>query len=116
VFVSTVVVVFPGAEADAVVVAAAEALALRLTLLPAKVLYCSLQLYLGCSFLFNLLLHDLRSFSHHLSPGQMHLHEAQTFVFPVETCQFVLDDCFDFFLRILLQVLLGFNGLVLEWG
>jgi hypothetical protein len=66
-------------------------------LLLAKVLYCSLQLCLGCSFLLNLLLHDLRSFCHCLSPGQMLLQEAQTFIFLAEARQLILNDCFDFF-------------------
>jgi hypothetical protein len=79
-------------------------------LLLAKVIYFSLQLWLGCSFLFNLLLHDLRYFHHRL------LHEAQTLVLLMEACQLILDDCVDFFFRVLLQVLLGFNGLVLVRG
>jgi hypothetical protein len=43
----------------------------------------------------------------------MLLHEVQMLIFLVEACQLILDDYFDFFLKILLQVLLGFNGLVL---
>jgi hypothetical protein len=39
---------------------------------------------LGCSFLLDLLLHDLRSFRHCLSPGQVLLHEAQTLIFLAE--------------------------------
>jgi hypothetical protein len=102
VFVSTTVVVFPGAEADAVVVAAAEDLALRALALADEGPLFSLQLCLCCSFLPNLLLHDLRSFCYCLMPGQMLLHEAQTLVFLVEARQLILDDCFDFFLQILL--------------
>jgi hypothetical protein len=37
----------------------------------------------------------------------------QTLILLMEECQLVFDDCFDFFFRVLLQVLLGFNGLVL---
>jgi hypothetical protein len=46
----------------------------------------------------------------------MLLHEAQTFVFLVEARQLILDDCFNLFLIILLQVLMGFDDLVLVWG
>jgi hypothetical protein len=51
--------------------AVAEAPALRsgLMFLMMKVFDCSLQLRLSCSFLFDLLLHDLVSFGHCLSSG-----------------------------------------------
>jgi hypothetical protein len=49
-------------------------------------LYCSLQFYLSCSFLFNLLLHDLGSFRHRFSSGQELLHEPQTLILLVEAC------------------------------
>jgi hypothetical protein len=82
-------------------------------LLLAKVFYCSLQLCLCCSFLFNLLLHDLRYSRHRLSPGQVLLHEPKALILLAEACQFIFDDCFNFFLRVLLLVLLDFDGLVL---
>jgi hypothetical protein len=80
-----------------------------------KVVYFSLQLCLGCSFLFNLLLNDLRSFHHRLSPGQVLLHEAQMLVLLAEAYQLILDGCFNFCFRVL-QVHLGFDGLVLVRG
>jgi hypothetical protein len=43
----------------------------------------------------------------------MLLHEAPTFIFLAEEHQLILDDCFDLFLRILLLVFLGSDGLVL---
>jgi hypothetical protein len=65
-----------------------------------KVLYCSLQICLSCSFLFNLLLHDLISFHHRLSPGQVFLHESQALILLVEARQFIFNDCFNLFLKI----------------
>jgi hypothetical protein len=47
---------------------------------------------------------------------QVLLHEAQTLILLAEAHQLVLDDYFDFFLSVLLQVLLGFDGLVLVQG
>jgi hypothetical protein len=85
-------------------------------LLLVTVFYCSLQLYLGCSFLFNLLLHNLRSFRHRHSPGHVLVHEAQVLILLAKSCQLIFDDCFDFFFRALLQVLLVFGGLVLVRG
>jgi hypothetical protein len=60
VFVSTVVAYSIG-EAVVVDVVVAETLALRVHVLAGEGFYCY--------FLFNLLLHDLRPFCHHLSPG-----------------------------------------------
>jgi hypothetical protein len=45
-----------------------------------EVFYCSLQLYLSCSFLLDLLLHDLGFFRHRLSSGQLFLHESQALI------------------------------------
>jgi hypothetical protein len=81
---STTVVELVGAEAAKVVVAATKALASKVSALAGEGPYCSLQLYLGYSFLLNLLLYDFRSFCHCLSPSQMFLHELQTFIFLVE--------------------------------
>jgi hypothetical protein len=74
-FGSTIVVVLSRAEAAVVVTAVVEALALRVLALAGKgpLLFVAA---LGCSFLFNLLLHDLRSFCHRLSPGQVLWHET----------------------------------------
>jgi hypothetical protein len=57
-----------------------------------KVFYCSLQFYLSCSFLLDLLLHDLGSFHHHLSSSQLFLHESQALIPLAEACQFIFDD------------------------
>jgi hypothetical protein len=40
------------------------------------------------------------------------LHEVQALALLAEAHQLILDDCFNFFFRVLLQVLLGFDGLV----
>jgi hypothetical protein len=71
---------------------------------------------LGCSFLFKLPLHDLRSFHHRLSPIQVLLHESQALILMAEACQFIFDDCFILFFRVLLLVHLDLDGLVLVWG
>jgi hypothetical protein len=52
---------------------------------------------LSCSFLFDLLLHDLGSFGHCLSSGHLLLHKSQTLILLAEMCQFIFDDCFDLF-------------------
>jgi hypothetical protein len=44
------------------------------------------------------------------------LHEALALILLVEAHQLILDDCFDFFFRVLMQTLLGFDGLVLVRG
>jgi hypothetical protein len=62
-----------------------------------KVFYCLLELCLSCSFLFDLLLHDLCYFHHRLSSGQLFLHESQVLILLAEVCQFIFDDCFDLF-------------------
>jgi hypothetical protein len=86
-----------------------------LMFLLANVLYCSLQLCLSYSFLFDLLLHNLVSFFHRLSSGQLFLHELQALILLVEAFQFTFDDCFDLFFRILLLILLSFSLLMLQW-
>jgi hypothetical protein len=62
-----------------------------------KVLYCSLQLYLSHTFLFDLLLDNLGSLGHCLSSGHLLMHESQVLIFLVKACQcqLSLDDCFD---------------------
>jgi hypothetical protein len=64
---------------------------------------------------FNLLLHNLSSFSHYLSSGHLLLHKSQALIFLEEACQFILDDCFDLFFRVLLLVFLSFDLLGLDW-
>jgi hypothetical protein len=66
-----------------------------------KVLYCSQQLCLSCSFLFDLLSHDLGSLGHCLSSGHMLVYELQALIFLVKVCQFILDDCFNLFFQVL---------------
>jgi hypothetical protein len=105
-------------SAEEVVVANAaitRALALRLVFLLIEMFYCSLQLCLSCSSLFDLLLHGLSSFRHCLSPGQLFLHESQVLILLMEACQLVFDDCFDLLFRILLLILLSFGLLVMQW-
>jgi hypothetical protein len=77
--------------------------------------YCSLQFYLSCSFLFDMLLHDLGSFGHRVSFGRLLLHESQVFIFLTEACQLVFIDYFNLFFRALLLVLLSFGLLMLMW-
>jgi hypothetical protein len=60
--------------------------------------YCALQFYLSCSFLFDLLLHDLGSFRHCFPSGQVFLHELQTLILLVVARQLVFDDYFDLFI------------------
>jgi hypothetical protein len=81
-----------------------------------KVSYCSLRLYLGCSFLFNLLLHNLRSYCDYPSPGHVLLYEPQVLILWTKARQLVFDDYFNFFLRVLLLVFLNFDALVLLQG
>jgi hypothetical protein len=90
-----------------------QILYLGLTLLLAKHFYCVLEFCLGCSFLFDLLLHYLRSPGDCPSLGHMLLHEAKAFILLVKVCQLVFNERFNFNLGILLLVLLGFDVLVL---
>jgi hypothetical protein len=82
-------------------------------LLLEKGFYCLPQLCLGCSFLFDLLLHDLRSPSNCPSSGHVLLHETKALILLAKARQLIFNDCFDFFLRVLLLILLGFNASVL---
>jgi hypothetical protein len=79
-----------------------------------KVFYCALQLYLSCSFLFDLLLHGRGFFCHRFPSGQVFLHEPQTLILLAEVHQLIFDDCFDLFIQILLLILLRFGLLVLR--
>jgi hypothetical protein len=63
--------------------------------------------------LFDLLLHDLRSPSNHPSSGHVLLHEPHTLILLAKARQLIFDGYFDFFLRVLVLILLDFNGLVL---
>jgi hypothetical protein len=85
------------AEEVAVVGAAvAETLALRAHVpLDEDVL---LQFYLSCSFLLDLLLHDLGSFHHRFPFGQVFLHEPQTLILLTEVHQLIFNDSFDLFI------------------
>jgi hypothetical protein len=85
-------------------------------LLLVKFFYCSLQLSLGCSFLFNLLLHDLNSSHNGPSSGDVLLHEPHALILLAKARQLIFDDCFNFFLGVLLLVLLDFHALVLLRG
>jgi hypothetical protein len=51
-----------------------------------KMFYYVLQLYLSCSFLLDLLLHDLCSFRERFPPGQVFLYEPQTLILLAEAC------------------------------
>jgi hypothetical protein len=46
----------------------------------------------------------------------MLLLESQMIILLAEARQFIFDDCFDLFFRVLLLVLLDLDGLVLVWG
>jgi hypothetical protein len=50
------------------------------------------------------------------SPSQVLLREAHALILLEEAHQLILDDYFGFFFGVLLQVLLGFDGLVLVQG
>jgi hypothetical protein len=84
----------------------------RLLLLLVKVIYSLLQLYLSCSFLLDLMLHDLNSLHHCRSSGHVLLHEPEVFIFLAKARQLILYDCFDFFLRIMVLIIFSFNLLV----
>jgi hypothetical protein len=77
-----------------------------------KGFYSLLQLGLCCSFLLNLLLHELNSFHNHPSPDHLLLYQAKEFAFLTKACQLVFNDNFDLFLEILLLVFKGFGLLV----
>jgi hypothetical protein len=62
------------------------------------------------------MLHDLRSSPNHPSSGHVLLHEPHALILLEKVCQLIFDDCFDFLLRVLLLVLLDFDGLVLLRG
>jgi hypothetical protein len=79
-----------------------------------KMFYRTLQFYLSCYFLFDLLLHDLGSFHHRFPSGQVFLHEPQTFILLAEARQLIFDDCFDLLIRILLLILLSLGLLALR--
>jgi hypothetical protein len=81
-------------------------------LLLAKSFYGLLQVDLHCSFLLNLLLHDLSSLHDCPSSGHVLLYQVKTFIFLVKACQLVFDDSFDFFHGILLHISLGLGLLV----
>jgi hypothetical protein len=75
----------------------------------AKDIYGLVQLKLRCSFLLDLLLHDLGSLHHcHLS-GHVHLHEPDALIFLVKACQVMLYDSFNFLLGILALVIFSFD-------
>jgi hypothetical protein len=59
-----------------------------------------------------LLLHDLSSLHDNLSSGHILLHDPMVLVLLVKTCHLVLDDGFDFILRVLMLVFLSFGFLV----
>jgi hypothetical protein len=69
-------------------------------LLLGKSVYSLLQLYLPCSFLLDLLVHDLGSLHHHPSSGHVLLHESEVFIF---------NDDFNFLLRVLMLIILSFG-------
>jgi hypothetical protein len=78
-----------------------------------KVLYCSLQLRLSCSFFFDQLLQNLGSLGHCRSSGHLLLHESQVLILLAKACQLILDDFFDLLFWILLRVFLSFDVLLL---
>jgi hypothetical protein len=84
-------------------------------LLLVKGFYCSLQLCLG-SFLFDLLLLDLRSPGNCPLSGHVLLHELKAFILLAKTRELIFNDRFDFFLIVLLLILLGIDALVLLRG
>jgi hypothetical protein len=59
--------------------------------------------------LLDLLLHDLRSLYDHPSFVHVLLHEPKALVFLAKVCQFVLDDGFDFILKVLMLIFLSFS-------
>jgi hypothetical protein len=78
-------------------------------LLVAKSFYGLLQLCLRCSFLLDLLPHDLSSLHDHPSCGHVFLHKPKAFIFLAEARQLIFNDSFNFILKILMLILLGFD-------
>jgi hypothetical protein len=76
-----------------------------------KVFYCSLQLCLSSSFLFDLLLHELSTLGHCLSSGHLLVYESEALIFLVGTCYFIHDDYFDLVFQVLLLIFLSFGFL-----
>jgi hypothetical protein len=77
-----------------------------------KRFYSMLQLNVHCSFLFDLLPHDLSSLHDHLPSSHVLLHEPKALVFLMKAHWLVLDDGFDFILRVLMLILFSFGFLV----
>jgi hypothetical protein len=70
------------------------------------------QLYLHCSLLLDLLLHDLSSLHDCPSSGHVLLHEPKVFILLTKACQLVFYDGFNFILGDLVLIFLGFSFLV----
>jgi hypothetical protein len=78
-------------------------------LLLVKGVYSLLQLCLPCSFLLDLLLHDMGSLHHCPSYGHVFFHEPEALIFLAKMCQLIFYDSFDFLLRILVLVISSFD-------
>jgi hypothetical protein len=70
-------------------------------LLLTEVFYGSLQLGLRYSLLLDLLLHDLGSLHDFPSPDHLFLYQSKALIFLAKARQLILNDSFDFLLRIL---------------
>jgi hypothetical protein len=73
-------------------------------LLLAKGFYGSLQLSLHCSFLLDLVLHDMGSLHDCTSPGHLFMYQSKALVFLMKACQLIFNDKFYFFHKILLGI------------
>jgi hypothetical protein len=68
-----------------------------------------LELRLPCSFLLDLLLHNLGSLHCCPSFGHIFLLEPEALVFMPKVCQLLCYDSFDFLLKILVLIIVGFS-------
>jgi hypothetical protein len=74
-----------------------------------KDIYGLLQLCLPCSFLLDMLLHDLGLLHYCPSSSHMLLLEPEVLVFLLKVCQLVYYDSFNFLFGILVLVIVGFS-------
>jgi hypothetical protein len=91
---------FAGAEAHV-----AEVLAL----IAEESMACWLQLCLPCSFLLDLLLHDLGSLHYCPLFGHVLLHKLEALVLLVKACYLILYDDLDFLFRVLALEITSFS-------
>jgi hypothetical protein len=83
-----------------------------------EIFYGSLQLSLHCSFLLDLLLHDLCSLHDCSSPDHLPKQQPKVLIFLAKACQLIFNNSFNFIREVLLVVfyVLGLLMCVLVWN